>query len=707
MLIYKEIRVNTKVRYDIKNLDCPNCAIEIEKDIQKLPGVEKAHLNFINKKLEVRYTDAVHEEKQLERIAKSHESEVHITLENTHFHHENDHHPYKIPLRVSSSILLLLINYFFISSLIPSLIIYIASYLLSGYDVLLSAFKNMLKGRFFDEKFLMSVATIGAFIIKEFPEATAVMAFYQIGEYFQGLAVEHSRKSVSSLIEMKPTFAFVKSGERIEKISVEKVKVGDIIVIKPGMSVPVDMVITSGISEIDERALTGESKPVNVTVGSLLLSGSINANGLLIGSATSDYENSTVARLLHLVEDAGMRKAKTERFITRFSAYYTPIVVFSALFVAFIIPLLTSSPFDVWIYRALVFLVVSCPCALVLSVPLGMFAGIGSLARNGVLVKGGNFLESLHKVSTVVFDKTGTITTGELHVKKVMLSDSTPYTEEEILYYAASLESLTHHVIARSITSSFKGEVSTAMSDITEHPGKGITGSVDGKKISVTNHSFVDEMEIIHNHDESLERDDHLFVSIDNTLCGTIVLSDRVKDESKKTITELKKRGIETILLSGDSEKAVKSVALEVGIDTYYYRQLPHEKLEKVEEIIANKKTGTHVVFVGDGINDAPVLRMSDIGISMGTMGSDAAIESSDIVIMKDDLGKIIDLLEKSKKTMAIVTQNITFAISIKILVMILSLFSLSTLWMAVFADTGVALLAVANSLRIIASKRK
>lgn len=699
--------MTTKVRYTIKNLDCANCAIEIEKDISSLPGVEKAQLNFINKKLEVMYSDTIHQEKKLDAIAKNHESKVSITQEENHIHDDYVTHPYIIPIRVSVSIMLLIINYFFISSFSFSIIIYIISYLLSGYDVLFSAVKNIFKGRFFDEKFLMSIATIGAFLIQEFPEATAVMAFYQIGEYFQGRAVEHSRKSVSSLIEMKPTYAFVQKGSDVVKVRVEEVKVDDTVVIKPGESIPVDMIVTSGNSEIDERALTGESKPVSVTVGSQILSGSINSNGLLIGKAESDYENSTVARLLHLVEDAGMRKAKTERFITRFSAYYTPIVVFSALFVAFIIPLVTSMPFSPWIYRALVFLVVSCPCALVLSVPLGMFAGIGSLARHGILVKGGNYLESLHQVSTVVFDKTGTITTGELHVDEVVLHEDTTYSKEEALYYAASLESLTHHVIARSITSSYKETLSTDIKEVTEYPGKGITGYVDGKKVSVTNHSYVDEMDIAHNHEASLEIDDHLFVSIDDVLIATIELSDTVKKESISTIKELKKRGIHTILLSGDSEKAVKSVAQEVGIDTYYFRQLPHEKLEKVEEIIRNKRKGTHVAFVGDGINDAPVLRMSDIGISMGTMGSDAAIESSDIVIMNDDIGKIINSIDTSKKTMAIVTQNITFAISIKVLVMILSLFSISTLWMAVFADTGVALLAVANSLRILASKRK
>ena len=698
--------MNSKVRYTIENLDCPSCAIEIEKDIQKLHGVKQARLNFINKKLEVLYEDKPHPDTSLDRIAKTHENKAKIYVEKDAFD-EHNHHPYIIPIRILISIFLLLINYFFISSTTISTSIYVASYILSGYDVLITAVKNSLKGRFFDEKFLMSIATIGAFIIQEYAEATAVMAFYQIGEYFQGLAVERSRKSVSSLIKLKPNYAFIKHGEDIKKVRVEDIQVGNIVVIKPGESVPVDMVVTSGISEIDERVLTGESKPVSVKEGSSLLSGSINSNGLLIGKAMKNYENSTVARLLHLVEDAGMRKAKTERFITRFSTYYTPIVVFSALFVAFIIPLITSTPFEPWIYRALVFLVVSCPCALVLSVPLGIFAGIGSLACNGVLVKGGNYLEALHKVSTIVFDKTGTITTGELHVENVVLDENSSYSKQKVLYYAASLESLTHHVIARSVTASFSGSLSSNMSDITEHPGKGITGNVDGKRVSVTNHSFVDEMNISHNHELSLEREDHLFVSIDNTLVATILLSDTIKNESKKTINELRRRGIHSILLSGDSEKAVKSVADEVGIDSYYYRQLPDQKLQKVEEIINNKDKGTHVAFVGDGINDAPVLRMSDIGISMGTMGSDAAIESSDIVIMADDVDKILYSIDTSKRTMSIVTQNITLAISIKVLVMILSLFSISTLWMAVFADTGVALLAVANSLRIIASKRK
>ncbi|NCB01886.1 MAG: cadmium-translocating P-type ATPase [Spirochaetia bacterium] len=708
-MIYREYRMNNRVRYTIEGLDCPTCAIEIEKDISKMEGVESAQLNYMSKKLDI-VSNKIIDKKKLNSIAKQHERNANIKEETSSLieSEEKKYHPYIIPIRVGLSIILILLNYVFISSFPLSLILYISAYLLSGYDVLYTALRNMAKGKFFDEQFLMSIATIGAFLIKEYPEATAVMAFYQIGEYFQSRAVDHSRKSVSSLVKLKPTYALVKRVGELVQIRVEEVLVDDIVVIKPGMNVPVDIIVTSGSSDIDERSITGESKPVSVEKGSTILSGSINGNGVIEGIALKDYENSTVAILIHLVEDAGMKKAKTERFISRFSAYYTPIVVFSALFVAFVIPSITSTPYSPWIYRALVFLVVSCPCALVLSVPLGIFAGIGQLARQGVLVKGGNYLEAMSKIDSIVFDKTGTITTGELKVETIIVTKESTYDSEKILYYAASLESFTHHVIAKAVCASYEGKVSTHVTDIQEFPGKGITGVVDGKRVSVTNHTFVDEMDILHEHDLLLEKDNHLFVSIDNLLVATIMLSDTIKNEAIETVSELKKRGTTNItLLSGDSEEAVKNVARETKIEKYHYRKLPHEKLEIVEQLIANKKRGSHVLFVGDGINDAPVLRMSDVGISMGKMGSDAAIESSDIVIMKDDISKIVDSIDVSKKTMSIIRQNITLAISIKIGVMILSLFSISTLWMAVFADTGVALLAVANSMRILMKKRK
>ncbi len=696
-----------KVRYDIEGLDCPTCAVEIEKDIKNLKGVQNADLNFIHKKIDIEYSNTIYTENALNKIVKKHKKQVELHDESNH-NKEESHVPYTIPIRVSISISLVILNYFFITSPIYSIILYSLSYLLSGYDVLLNAGKNIIKGKFFDEQFLMSIATIGAFIIQKFPEATAVMAFYQIGEYFQTRAVDHSRRSIKSLINLKPNFAHVKYGSTIKKIKVENVHVDDSIVIKPGENIPVDILITAGISQLDTSAISGESKPLTVSKGSKVLSGSVNGNGFLEGKALTDYKNSTVSRLLHLVEDAGLRKAKTENFIKKFSRYYTPTVVFSALFVAFVVPFITSSPFQPWIYRALVFLVVSCPCALVLSVPLGIFAGIGHLAHTGILVKGGNYLEAMSKVDSIVFDKTGTITTGDLHVQSFSVDKTSTYSLEEISYYAASLETYTNHVIASPIVSYYKGDLSENVHEIVEYTGKGISGFVDNKKVSITNHLYIDENGIRHDHELYAETDSQLFVSIEDSLVATITLTDTVKIEAEHVVNELRERGVKNIiLLSGDSKEAVESVANEVGIPSNYFRKLPHEKLDVVEGLISVKQSGKHVVFIGDGINDAPVLRVSDVGISMGTMGSDAAIESSDIVIMNDNLEKLVYLIDTSKRTMSIIRQNIIFAISIKILVMVMSILSLSTLWMAVFADSGVALLAVANSLRILARNGK
>lgn len=580
------------------------------------------------------------------------------------------------------------------------LILMLIAYILVGKDTVLGAIKNVEKGDFLDEKFLMTIATLGAILIGEYPEAVAVMLFYEVGELFQGYAINKSRKSIADMMDIKPEYANVIRNNKSQKVDPDEVQIGETIEIKPGERVPLDATVVKGESTLDTSALTGESVPVEVREGANILSGCININGLIIAEVTKEYFDSTVNKVLDLVENASAKKSKSERLITRFSKIYTPIVIGLAVLLAILPPIISGEyNFRVWIFRALSFLVVSCPCAFVISVPLSFFSGIGAASRAGVLIKGGNYLEALSKVDTVVFDKTGTLTKGVFNVQKVVVLDKN-IDEDKFISLVAAAESGSNHPISKSIQKYYNKEIQTnSINSIKEISGKGIEAIIDNRKILVGNEKLI-------NIPKDISIDDIgtiLYVEIDNKFAGYIVISDELKKDSKKTIKDLKDIGIKkTIMLTGDLEKVSKKVGKDLGLDEVYTNLLPQDKVSKFEKIIENKKSKENVVFVGDGINDAPVLARADVGIAMGAMGSDAAIEAADVVIMTDEPSKIVTAIKSSKKTMKIAMQNISLAFGIKAIVLILSALGIADMWMAVFADTGVTILAVLNSFRAL-----
>ena len=582
--------------------------------------------------------------------------------------------------------------------------LYIIAYLIVGLEIVWKAIRNIFRGRVFDEHFLMAIATIGAFVIGEFPEAVAVMLFYQVGELFQDYAVDKSRKSITSLMDIRPDIAFVKRDGKVEKISPEDVKMGENIVVKPGEKIPLDGVIVEGSSMIDTSVLTGESIPKEVTVGDEVLSGCINGNGLLTIKVEKEFGESTVSKILDLVENASSKKSKSENFITKFAKYYTPIVVIIAVLLAIIPPFILSlGEFTEWLYRALTFLVVSCPCALVISIPLGFFGGIGGASKTGILVKGSNYLEALSNTEIVVFDKTGTLTEGVFEVQKV---EANGISKEELLKYAAYAESNSNHPISLSLRKAYNKEINQSSILKTEElAGRGVSSNVEGREILIGNDKLMKEKNI--SYTPCNEIGTILYVAIDNKYAGYILIADKIKEDSFKAIKELKANNIkETVMLTGDKKQVGESVANELGLDKIYTELLPDGKVEKVEELMKDKSEKGKLVFVGDGINDAPVLALSDIGVAMGGLGSDAAIEAADVVIMTDEPSKIGTAIKISKKTMRIVKQNIIFAIAVKVLVLILTAFGIGTMWEAVFADVGVSVLAIINSLRALRVKK-
>lgn len=581
--------------------------------------------------------------------------------------------------------------------------IFIVSYIIVGYEILKKAFRNITRGKVFDENFLMSVATIGAFAIGEFPEAVAVMLFYQVGELFQSYAVDKSRKSISNLMDIRPDYANLLKDEKEEKVDPDEIKIGDIIIVKPGEKVPLDGIVIEGTSMLDTKALTGESIPKKAIVGAEVLSGCINKEGILKIKVTKEFEESTVSKILDLVENAGSKKSKSENFITKFAEFYTPIVVIIAVILAIILPLiLKNTSWTVWIYRALSFLVVSCPCALVISIPLSFFGGIGGASKQGILIKGSNYLEALSKTEAVVFDKTGTLTEGVFEVQKIMASG---LAEEELIEIAAHAEGYSSHPIANSIKLAYGKEINNKkIIDIKELPGKGILANIEGKNVLIGNEKLMQENNI--NYKKLEEVGTILYMSIDNNFAGAILISDKIKKDSNKAIKELKSHGIkETIMLSGDKKEVAESISKELGMDGVYSELLPTDKVEKFEELLKNKSKNSKIAFAGDGINDAPVLALADIGIAMGALGSDSAIEAADIVIMTDEPSKIVTAIKLSKKTMKIVKENIVFAIFVKVLVLLLTALGITSMWWAVFADVGVSIIAIINSLRMLSKK--
>lgn len=582
-------------------------------------------------------------------------------------------------------------------------ILYILAYAMLGIEIVIKAFKNIIKGKVFDENFLMAVATIGAFAIGELPEAVAVMLFYQVGELFQSYAVSKSRKSISNLMDIRPDFANVERNKDVEKVKPENVKIGEIIIIKPGEKVPLDGIVVEGNSSLDTKALTGESLPKDVKVNEEVLSGFINLNGVIKVKVTKEYGESTVSKILDLVENASNKKSKSENFITKFAKYYTPIVVITALILAIVPPLIIKDAvLSDWIYRALSFLVVSCPCALVISIPLSFFGGIGGASKMGVLIKGSNYLEALSNTEIVVFDKTGTLTKGVFEVQKVAPEG---ISKEELLEVTAYSEHYSNHPIAISIKNAYGREIDEEkIINTNEIPGFGIMAKIEDKEILVGNEKLMNENKISFSKCDSIGT--ILYVAIDKKYAGYIVIADKIKDDSKDTIKLLKKNNIkQTVMLTGDRKKVGEEVAKELGIDKVYTDLLPDGKVKKVEELLTSRAQKGKLIFVGDGINDAPVLAISDIGVAMGGLGSDAAIEAADVVIMTDEPSKLVNAIKLSKRTMRIVKENIIFAIFVKVLVLVLSALGVATMWEAVFADVGVSIIAIINALRALRVK--
>lgn len=709
----------------LMGLDCANCAAKIENQVRNIAGVRSSTVDFVGKKLIIE-AGSNHEMRRIVEeattIVNKLEPDVKVVNaeevnksnpEVDEEHEENGNKKEIIKLVVGGGIfafgaILNLPNW-------AELTVFLIAYLIVGGEILVRAFKNILRGQVFDENFLMAIATIGAFIIGEFPEGVAVMLFYQVGELFQSIAVNRSRKSISSLMDIRPDFANLKVGNEEKKVSPEDVAIGDIIIVKPGEKVPLDGKVIEGTSMMDTSALTGESVPREVEPGNNVLSGFINKNGVLTIEVAKEFGESTVSKILDLVQNASSRKAETENFITKFARYYTPVVVITALVIALVPPMFVDgATFADWIYRALVFLVISCPCALVISIPLGFFGGIGGASKKGVLIKGSNYLEALNNVETVVFDKTGTLTKGVFEVTEIKAENN--FSKKELLEIAAHAESYSNHPIALSILKAYGKEIDKSLivsyDEISGH-GTKVTiageevaaGSIKlmskGKEVLAGNIKLMKKENINYSEVNSIGTVVHL--AVDGKYAGYIVISDEVKEDSAKAIQSLKAIGVKKIvMLTGDLKSVGEKVGKDLGLDEVYAELLPTDKVEKLEKLDKEKSAKGKLIFVGDGINDAPVLARADIGIAMGGLGSDAAIEAADIVIMTDEPSKIADAIKIAKRTKKIVWQNIIFALGIKVLFLILGAFGIATMWEAVFADVGVSVIAILNAMRVM-----
>jgi len=674
-------------------LNCANCAVKIERDIKNIYGVKDASINLSSQKLILTIDDEKNWEdilSQIKLIVNKYEPDVKV--EDKEIKVKTNLNRETIFLVLGTSLFLL--AFLFKNSLRQ--VLFILSYIIIGYDILLKAVKNIKNGQVFDENFLMSIATIGAFIIGEMPEAVSVMLFYKVGETLQDLAVERSRKSIKALLDIRPDYANLMVGHELKRVNPDDVKIGDIIIVKAGEKVPLDGIIIEGNSSLDTSALTGESVLKDVVVGDEVLAGFINKSGVLKIKVTKEFKASQVNKILELVEGANRRKAKTENFITKFARVYTPIVVLLALLIACVPPIILRQPFSPWIYRALIFLVVSCPCALVISIPLGFFGGIGAASKNGILVKGSNYLEALNYVNMAVFDKTGTLTKGKLRIKNIRSEGGID--KGKVLEYAAYAEFYSNHPIAQCILKEYGDIDKSGIKEHNEISGFGIEARIDDNEVLAGNAKLMIDRGI--NIREDYDVGTKVYVAVDGKFIGCIVIEDEIKEDAKVTIDSLKKMGIKTIMLTGDHKDVASDVAEKLGLDEYYYGLLPDQKVEKLEELEIQKENGK-IIFVGDGINDAPVIARADIGIAMGALGQDAAIEAADIVIMNDQLKNILTAMNIAKKTKKIVWQNIYLALFVKILVMIMASFGIANMWEAVFADVGVALLAVLNSIRI------
>ena len=694
-----------KKEFIIEGLHCANCATKMEASINNILGVNKAYVDFVGKRLILEYRSPKDGERIVnETIKTMNNIEQGIKIverkSNQHLETEEKEKIKKQLYKLIASLILFACAQFLDIVDTYKLVLFAAAYVLSGGEVVYKAVKNLLKGSLFDENFLMTIATIGAFAIGEYPEAAAVMIFYNIGELFQDMAVNHSRKSIKALMNIRPDHANIVVGNTIHEVSPENVSIGDIIIVKAGERVPLDGTVVKGETAMDTSALTGESMPREIKTGDTVLSGFINKNKMISIRVDKEYYESTVAKILDLVENAALKKAPTENFITKFARIYTPVVVFTALSIALIpTAIFGISTFQQWLYRALIFLVVSCPCALVVSIPLSFFGGIGGASKRGILVKGGNHLEALNHIDTVVFDKTGTLTEGIFKVNEIIGRPG--FEKDEVLKFAAIAESYSDHPIAISIKEAYGKDLD--LSDVLYHeniPGHGIKVKTTSGNIFVGNSKLMEKEAIEYEKVQSAGT--IVYVALDGIYAGHVMISDSPKTDAQYTIKKLKEAGVRnTIMLTGDGKSAALEVSQQLGIDQVYYELLPQDKVEILEKIKRDKKGNGNVVFIGDGINDAPVLTMADIGIAMGGLGSDAAIEASDIVFMTDEPSKLIEGINIAKFTRKVVWQNITFALGVKFIVLVMGAFGLATMWEAVFADVGVALLAVLNAMRV------
>ncbi len=695
-------------KYHIKNLDCASCAARIEEGVRKLEDVKFVSVNFATESMTLDTGNLENVRQKIKEIEPDAEIEEFSRKKQLITGSEIAENQRTI-IQALAGLILLVGGLLFREELrntpfrILDYLVFGLAYLVVGRNVIVLAVKNIIHGQVFSEYFLMTIATLGAIAIGELPEAVAVMLFYVVGEFFQDISVNRSRRSIQSLLELKPDYANLSVDGQVTRVSPESVKPGDVIVVRAGEKIPLDGNVTAGESFVDTSALTGESVPRKIKENDEVLSGMINQSGLLTVTVTKSFGDSSISKILELVENASSRKAETEKFITTFARYYTPVVVIAALLLATLPPLLfAGQTFSDWIYRALVVLVVSCPCALVISIPLGYFGGIGAASRKGILIKGSNFLDALTHVKTVVFDKTGTLTRGEFKVSEVLPSGS--FSEVEVLKYAAHAESHSNHPIAKSILeASVHNTLNLNIGQIEEISGHGIKATVDHKIILAGNDKLM-HRENIRFSENKEKRGTVVYVAVDNTYAGYIVISDSLKPDAAEAVEKLKAKGIKTVILTGDNRFATEGMAAQLKIDRFYSELMPEDKVKHIEMLMKESKDGK-VVFAGDGINDAPVLARADVGIAMGALGSDAAVETADVVLMTDSPSKVAEAIEIANKTRNVVWQNIFFALGVKLIFIVLGIAGIATMWEAVFGDMGVALIAVFNAMRVLKSK--
>lgn len=703
--------------YSLKGLDCPHCSAKIETDAAKLDGILNSSINLMSQTLTLdadKFYDAIDDD--VEKIVYKYEPDVEVSIKDDaavpasktddgeEEEEDEDFKPRIARIAIGAVVYAAAaVMMHFSKNTYLAIAALAAAYIILGWDVVFRAVKNILKGSIFDENFLMTVSSIGAFCIGSYSEAAAVMLLYQIGEFFQDMAVGRSRKSIANLMDIRPDSANVVRDGKVVTVSPESVKIGDILIVKPGEKIPLDGIVNEGQTMLDTMALTGESVPRIVKTGDSVLSGCINESGVIKIEVTKTFSESTVSKILSLIQNASAKKAPSENFITKFARYYTPVVVILAAFIAVVFPFVFDGGFVKWVRQAFVFLVISCPCALVISIPLSFFGGIGSAARKGVLIKGSNYLEALSKLDTLVLDKTGTLTKGVFAVQEIIPADG--YSKDDVLFAAAYAESYSNHPIAQSVKAHFKEKInSDIISDYTEISGKGISVRINGCGVLAGNMRLMDEFNI--NADKTEREGTVVYVASGGKYIGCIVISDTIKKDSAEALEELRNIGVKNIvMLTGDNEITASSVAQKLKIKKYFASLLPQDKVSKFEEIVSQKSGSGTTAFVGDGINDAPTLARADIGIAMGALGSDAAIEAADVVLMTDEVSSIAKAVKTAKRTRRIVTENIVMSLGIKLVFLVLGIFGIATMWEAIFSDVGVMMIAVLNSMRVLKSE--